>query len=101
MEIKPRTRWLNSFMTLGFKAADTLTILWRLVPRILVVGMLCGWVISHLALPSNAILHEIVNRPYISSVALVFIVLAFDALVIYPRIRDPLRTLPNTTVRSP
>ncbi|KAK7993926.1 RAD5-like protein [Apiospora arundinis] len=99
MELKPRTRWLNSFMTFGFKAADTLTILWRLVPRILVVGMLCGWVISHLALPSNTILREIINRPYISSVALVFIVLAFDALVIYPRIRDPLRTLPNTTGR--
>ncbi|KAK8036190.1 Cytochrome P450 [Apiospora rasikravindrae] len=85
-------------MKAGFKAADTLTILWRLLPKALVTGMLSGWLISHLALPAtNVVLRGIFSHPYLWSATLVFFVLAFDALVIYPRTRDPLRSLPNTS----
>ncbi|KAK8096957.1 cytochrome P450 [Apiospora kogelbergensis] len=99
MEIKRQGRWLNAFVRFSFQAADTFAILWRLVPKTLLSGVLCGWVISRIGLPpnSNAVLREISTHFYLYSTALVFVVLAFDALVIYPRTRDPLRALPNTT----
>ncbi|KAK8062945.1 hypothetical protein PG997_015042 [Apiospora hydei] len=96
METKLPRKWTNSLMRFGFKAADTLTILWRLLPKALVTGMLSGWLISHFTPPTtNFMLRGV--YPYLWSVTLVFAVLAFDALVIYPRMRDPLRTLPNTS----
>lgn len=100
MEDKTKKRWVNLAITFGFKAGDSLVSLWRVVPKALVAGMLSGWVISHLNFPANGWLRELSRHPYLWSVSLVFLVLAFDAMVLYPRLRDPLRSLPITWVSS-
>ncbi|KAK8054669.1 cytochrome P450 monooxygenase [Apiospora phragmitis] len=98
MEIKIQGRWLTYLLRSGFKALSVLAVVGLLVPKALVIGILSGWIISHVTLPTDGVLREIANRPYISSVALVFLFLALDALVIYPWMRDPLRSLPSTSV---
>ncbi|KAK7953237.1 cytochrome P450 oxidoreductase [Apiospora saccharicola] len=98
MDENSQRRVLNAFVRFGFKAGDTLVTLGRLVPRALVAGMLSGWLLSHMTFPAhaNGLLRELANRPYLWSVLLVFLVLALDAMVLYPKLRDPLRSLPVT-----
>ncbi|KAK8046068.1 cytochrome P450 monooxygenase [Apiospora saccharicola] len=98
MDENSQRRVLNAFVRFGFKAGDTLVTLGRLVPRALVAGMLSGWLVSHMTFPAhaNGLLRELASHPYLWSVLLVFLVLALDAMVLYPKLRDPLRSLPVT-----
>lgn len=66
-----------------------------LLLKILALGGVLGYLLSVFRPP---IAPDIVlDRPYASSLAISFVVLAIDKLIIYPRFRDPLRTVPTIT----
>lgn len=63
--------------------------------KVLAVGGVLGYLLSVFQ-PSIAP-EIILSRPYASSFAVSFVALAIDKFFIYPRFRDPLRTVPTIT----